>query len=144
MWKLKLRKLSNIKNLLKPGIFTLSFKNKFNIKMYWIFFIALIFSFSAFSEFVLCKYTHVNQDCGHDAVVFLQKHLDRIANPLLHEHCAHYTYGDGTCSSSARATEYNNAFYILMVIFYWLIIVNSANVLWGFVKDFWIFKINFR
>ncbi|KAF8791032.1 hypothetical protein HNY73_005964 [Argiope bruennichi] len=53
----------------------------------------------AFREFVLCKYIHVAQDCGHDADAFLQQHLDRITSPLLHEHCAHYTYGAGTCTS---------------------------------------------
>ncbi|GFT57149.1 uncharacterized protein NPIL_427781 [Nephila pilipes] len=57
---------------------------------------------SAFREFVLCKYIYVAQDCGHDADEFLQEHLDRITSPLLHEHCAHYTYGDGTCTSVAN------------------------------------------
>ncbi|XP_035225505.1 uncharacterized protein LOC118198024, partial [Stegodyphus dumicola] len=56
----------------------------------------------AFGEFVLCKYIHVSQDCGHEAADFLQQHLDRITSPLLHEHCAHYTYGTGTCTSSSN------------------------------------------
>ncbi|GIY61316.1 uncharacterized protein CDAR_217141 [Caerostris darwini] len=56
----------------------------------------------AFREFVLCKYIHVAQDCGHDADAFLQQHLDRITSPLLHEHCAHYTYGAGTCTSTSN------------------------------------------
>ncbi|XP_015930130.1 uncharacterized protein [Parasteatoda tepidariorum] len=55
----------------------------------------------AFREFILCKYVYVERDCGPDANVFLQQHLDRITSPLLHEHCAHYTYGTGTCNSSS-------------------------------------------
>ncbi|GBN59920.1 hypothetical protein AVEN_234687-1 [Araneus ventricosus] len=55
----------------------------------------------AFNEFVLCKYVHVNQDCGQAAAIFLQRHLDRISSPLLQEHCAHYTYAADSCSSSA-------------------------------------------
>ncbi|GIY37688.1 uncharacterized protein CEXT_375671 [Caerostris extrusa] len=55
----------------------------------------------AFNEFVLCKYVHVNQDCGEEAAVFLQRHLDRISSPLLQEHCAHYTYPADSCVSSS-------------------------------------------
>ncbi|KAF8768221.1 hypothetical protein HNY73_021063 [Argiope bruennichi] len=58
----------------------------------------------AFNEFVLCKYIHVNQDCGQEAAIFLQRHLDRISSPLLQEHCAHYTYAAGSCSSSGSPT----------------------------------------
>ncbi|XP_054724637.1 uncharacterized protein LOC129234629 [Uloborus diversus] len=55
----------------------------------------------AFNEFVHCKYVHVTRDCGHDATAFLQQHLDRISSPLIHEHCAHYTYPADSCSTSA-------------------------------------------
>ncbi|GIY43332.1 uncharacterized protein CEXT_188381 [Caerostris extrusa] len=59
----------------------------------------------AFNEFVLCKYVHVNQDCGEEAAVFLQRHLDHISSPLLQEHCAHYTYPADSClPSSATPT----------------------------------------
>ncbi|XP_023242207.1 uncharacterized protein LOC111640427 [Centruroides sculpturatus] len=54
----------------------------------------------AFNEFVLCKYHHVSKDCGSDAAEFQQKHLDRISGPLMYEHCATYTFGSNTCSSS--------------------------------------------
>ncbi|GFU39848.1 uncharacterized protein TNCV_1950121 [Trichonephila clavipes] len=59
----------------------------------------------AFRDFVLCKYKYVSRDCGHDAAEFLERHLDRITSPLLHEHCAHYTYGDGTCSAMAKIQQ---------------------------------------
>ncbi|GIY47354.1 uncharacterized protein CDAR_501861 [Caerostris darwini] len=59
---------------------------------------------SAFGEFVTCKYLHVSQDCGHDAAIFLQQHLDRISSPLIHEHCAHYTYASDACAPTSPAS----------------------------------------
>ncbi|KAG8193162.1 hypothetical protein JTE90_006990 [Oedothorax gibbosus] len=65
----------------------------------------------AFGEFVTCKYLHVTQDCGPDAADFLQRHLDRISSPLIHEHCAHYTYATDACTTttSASPSVYFNA-----------------------------------
>ncbi|GFS46476.1 uncharacterized protein TNIN_281521 [Trichonephila inaurata madagascariensis] len=37
----------------------------------------------AFNEFVLCKYIHGNQDCGQEAAIFLQRHLDPSPGPYL-------------------------------------------------------------
>ncbi|GIY68699.1 uncharacterized protein CEXT_540201 [Caerostris extrusa] len=59
----------------------------------------------AFGEFVTCKYLHVSQDCGHDAALFLQQHLDRISSPLIHEHCAHYTYASDACAPASPASS---------------------------------------
>ncbi|XP_054717004.1 uncharacterized protein LOC129226426 [Uloborus diversus] len=55
----------------------------------------------AFDEFVHCKYMYVTKDCGQDAANFLQQHLDRISSPLIHEHCAHYTYPINSCLASS-------------------------------------------
>ncbi|XP_035229949.1 uncharacterized protein LOC118201895 isoform X2 [Stegodyphus dumicola] len=54
----------------------------------------------AFNDFVLCKLIHVSRDCGQEAADYLQQHLDRISSPLIHEHCAHYTYAENSCSTS--------------------------------------------
>ncbi|XP_015910368.2 uncharacterized protein [Parasteatoda tepidariorum] len=56
-----------------------------------------------FNDFVVCKYTYVSQDCGQDAARFLQQHLDQISSPLIQEHCAHYTYGADSCTSTSFA-----------------------------------------
>ncbi|CAL1288367.1 unnamed protein product [Larinioides sclopetarius] len=55
----------------------------------------------AFNDFVLCKYVYVRKDCGQDAADFLEQHLDRISSPLIHEHCAHYTYASDSCNPSS-------------------------------------------
>ncbi|KAF8771579.1 hypothetical protein HNY73_018979 [Argiope bruennichi] len=55
----------------------------------------------AFNDFVLCKYVYVRRDCGQDAADFLEQHLDRISSPLIHEHCAHYTYATDSCNPSS-------------------------------------------
>lgn len=96
-------------SLFRQGPYTIKvpkipcFKYFFYLK--WMILIYFIFvSFSAFNEFVLCKFIHVTRDCGQEAADFLQQHLDRISSPLIHEHCAHYTYAEGSCrvSSSTR------------------------------------------
>ncbi|KAG8201082.1 hypothetical protein JTE90_028753 [Oedothorax gibbosus] len=69
----------------------------------------------AFREFVLCKYIFVAKDCGHDAAMFLQQYLDRITSPLLHEHCAHYTYGPGTCTSTSSVSTIS-----MLVMFFFI------------------------
>lgn len=56
--------------------------------------------FSAFNDFVECKHIYVRKDCGQQAAEFLKKHLDRISNPLIHEHCAHYMYAVNACVTS--------------------------------------------
>ncbi|XP_054713522.1 uncharacterized protein LOC129222984 [Uloborus diversus] len=61
----------------------------------------------AFGEFVTCKYLHVGQDCGHDATRFLQQHLDRISSPLIHEHCAIYTYASDACAPTSATSPTN-------------------------------------
>lgn len=72
----------------------------------------LILPFSAFSalrEFVHCKNTHVSQDCGVRASLFMQKHLHKITNPIMDQHCAAYTFGPDACVTaeglSNRATS---------------------------------------
>ncbi|GFR30479.1 uncharacterized protein TNCT_658861 [Trichonephila clavata] len=67
----------------------------------------------AFNEFVLCKYIHVNQDCGQEAAIFLQRHLDRISSPLLQEHCAHYTYAADSCATSSSSINYPLLHFLL-------------------------------
>ncbi|GFS85834.1 uncharacterized protein NPIL_346431 [Nephila pilipes] len=57
----------------------------------------------AFNELVQCKYMHVRRDCGQESANFLQQHLDRITNSLIHEHCAHYMYAINSCTSSAAS-----------------------------------------
>ncbi|KAG8185335.1 hypothetical protein JTE90_008238 [Oedothorax gibbosus] len=59
----------------------------------------------AFNDFVLCKYEYVRKDCGQEAAIFLEQHLDRISSPLIHEHCAHYTYATDSCVPTATAPE---------------------------------------
>ncbi|GFT55769.1 uncharacterized protein NPIL_174841 [Nephila pilipes] len=59
----------------------------------------------AFNDFVLCKYVYVRKDCGQDAADFLEQHLDRISSPLIHEHCAHYTYASDSCIPSTASVQ---------------------------------------
>lgn len=67
----------------------------------------------AFNEFVLCKYIHVTRDCGQEAADFLQQHLDRISSPLIHEHCAHYTYPEDSCTFSSSTRTEHISFHVI-------------------------------
>ncbi|GFW81410.1 uncharacterized protein TNCV_377581 [Trichonephila clavipes] len=69
----------------------------------------------AFGEFVTCKYLYVSQDCGHDAALFLQQHLDRISSPLIHEHCAHYTYATDACATGSTSSSLHRHSFVLLV-----------------------------
>ncbi|XP_054152474.1 uncharacterized protein LOC128951249 [Oppia nitens] len=61
----------------------------------------------ALQEFVLCKNRHVVQDCGQRASLFMEKHLHRITNPIMDQHCSAYTYGPDACTQKDSQT--NNA-----------------------------------
>ncbi|XP_035215483.1 uncharacterized protein LOC118189057 isoform X2 [Stegodyphus dumicola] len=72
----------------------------------------------AFGEFVTCKYQHVGRDCGHDATLFLQQHLDRISSPLIHEHCAHYTYATDACAPASTSKALNMSWKLLSYLLF--------------------------
>lgn len=60
---------------------------------------------SALQEFVQCKNIHVTIDCGERAGIFMQKHLYRITNPIMDQHCSAYTYGPDACSQRYPQTS---------------------------------------
>lgn len=39
------------------------------------------------------------QWCGARAATFMQKHLQRITNPIMDEHCSAYTFGHDACAN---------------------------------------------
>nr|XP_042903436.1 uncharacterized protein LOC107439451 [Parasteatoda tepidariorum] len=80
----------------------------------------------AFDEFVSCKYLHVSQDCGHDAARFLQQHLDRISSPLIHEHCAHYTYATDACGVASSSPHFRHSCYLMVLMI--LVILTLKNL----------------
>lgn len=96
--------------------------------------------FSAFGEFVTCKYLYVSQDCGHDAARFLQQHLDRISSPLIHEHCAHYTYASDACVQVSRAlpNQISNVVLLSMMLFMNLLHLTHITYI-----TVWIYRSNF-
>ncbi|XP_022238797.1 uncharacterized protein LOC111085280 isoform X1 [Limulus polyphemus] len=58
----------------------------------------------AFTEFVRCRYAYVSADCGHEAGTFFKRHLERISGPLIHEHCAAYTFDMEACMPGGFAS----------------------------------------
>ncbi|CAL1268378.1 unnamed protein product [Larinioides sclopetarius] len=66
----------------------------------------------AFNDLVQCKHLHVRQDCGQEASYFLQQHLDRISNSLIHEHCEHYMYDINSCAKSSVAKYFSQLTYL--------------------------------
>lgn len=90
--------------------------------------------YSAFGEFVTCKYLHVSQDCGHDAARFLQEHLDRISSNLIHEHCAHYTYASDACVqvSGSLQNQISNSFLLLsgLIINFLYVYILKCSTIW--------------
>lgn len=85
----------------------------------------------AFNDFVLCKYIYVTKDCGQDAADFLQQHLDKISSPLIHEHCAHYTYASDSCTQSKSSTLYSDTSWFLGIASALVLVVDLA---WTFMN----------
>ncbi|XP_054708756.1 uncharacterized protein LOC129218495 [Uloborus diversus] len=71
----------------------------------------------AFDAFVFCKHNYASQDCGNEASKFLQQHFDRITNPLLHEHCAPYMFGKGTCDVNSIARGRTISPFLTFILF---------------------------
>ncbi|KAG8201365.1 hypothetical protein JTE90_016841 [Oedothorax gibbosus] len=71
----------------------------------------------ALRDFILCKNEHALRDCGPDASLFLQKHVDKMSGSLINEHCVVYTYGLGSCSSTGHKLKVLKTFtaYISLV-----------------------------
>lgn len=74
----------------------------------------------AFNAFIQCKHTHARRDCGREAAHFLQQHLDRISNPLIHDHCEHYMHARNACnglSSASSSYVYQSSVLLLNIFF---------------------------
>ncbi|XP_076360448.1 uncharacterized protein LOC143252342 isoform X2 [Tachypleus tridentatus] len=72
----------------------------------------------AFTEFVRCRYVYVSADCGSEAGAFFRRHLERISGPLIHEHCAAYTFDMEACISGgvANSVKMNPYIFVLSLI----------------------------
>ncbi|KAM7282704.1 uncharacterized protein ISCGN_002828 [Ixodes scapularis] len=56
-----------------------------------------------FNEYVHCYYKHMPELCGEEGRDFFRTYTEKMSGPLIHEHCASYTY-DSTCQrGSSRA-----------------------------------------
>ncbi|XP_037565496.2 uncharacterized protein LOC119445247 [Dermacentor silvarum] len=53
-----------------------------------------------FNEYVHCYYVHMPELCGEEGRDFFRTYTEKMSGPLIHEHCASYTY-DSTCSEAA-------------------------------------------
>ncbi|EEC04949.1 hypothetical protein IscW_ISCW004550 [Ixodes scapularis] len=58
---------------------------------------------NTFNEYVHCYYKHMPELCGEEGRDFFRTYTEKMSGPLIHEHCASYTY-DSTCQrGSSRA-----------------------------------------
>ncbi|KAH8040079.1 hypothetical protein HPB51_009335 [Rhipicephalus microplus] len=55
-----------------------------------------------FNEYVHCYYVHMPELCGEEGRDFFRTYTEKMSGPLIHEHCASYTF-DSTCSCQAMA-----------------------------------------
>lgn len=55
-----------------------------------------------FNEYVHCYYVHMPELCGEEGRDFFRTYTEKMSGPLIHEHCASYTY-DSTCNDRAAA-----------------------------------------
>lgn len=81
-----------------------------------------LFFLSALRDFTLCKHEFALRDCGPDASQFLQKHVDRMSESLINEHCVLYTYGLGSCSSTGHTLKVLTTNLVYRTIIFLLII----------------------
>ncbi|XP_064460404.1 uncharacterized protein LOC135370552 [Ornithodoros turicata] len=59
-----------------------------------------------FNEYVHCYYTHMPELCGEEGRNFFTTYSEKMSGPLIHQHCASYTY-DSTCNSPPSGTQSN-------------------------------------
>lgn len=53
-----------------------------------------------FNEYVHCYYVHMPELCGEEGRDFFRTYTEKMSGPLIHEHCASYTY-DSMCNQGA-------------------------------------------